>query len=466
MNSPRNWNVVLSTITERLSQGRIDVSKVVLPKDVCLADPSFDKPAAIDLLIGSGLYWKILCGAPKTHIEDQPALQNTKLGWIIGGEMLETEPNTSEPCLAITNDTLHQQLERFWTQEEISETEIYSEEEKECEKHFFDTFKRDSTGRFVIRMPIRARIQLGNSRELALKRLTSLERRFEKDKGLKTEYIKFMKDYLEQKHMSLVSNNWDRGVKYYVLPHQAVVRPESVTTRLRVVFDALARTMLGTSLNDKLMTGPNQQRNLINIILRFRAYEYIVTAYVAQMFRQILVDERDRSLQQILWRESPEETVKLFELNTVTYGTSSAPYLAMRCLRQLAEEGSDLPLAAKAIIDDCYMDNVLSGAKTIEETIKLQKQLSQLLKRGHFHLRKWRSNDPRILKHLVAQFKTDEALVIEQEGALKILGLLWNAKSDSLQYKVELEKIRSATKRVVLSKISQVLIRSDFWRLC
>jgi len=86
-------------------------------------------------------------------------------------------------------------------------------------------------------------------------------------------------------------------------------------------------------LNDKLMIGPNLQRNLIEMMLRFRIYEYVVTADVAQMFRQILVDERDRSLQQILWRESPEEEVKLFELNTVTYGTSSAPYLAIRCLR-------------------------------------------------------------------------------------------------------------------------------------
>jgi len=37
------------------------------------------------------------------------------------------------------------------------------------------------------------------------------------------------------------------------------------------------------------------------------------------MFRQILIDDRDRSLQQIVWRENPKETVKLFELNAVTW---------------------------------------------------------------------------------------------------------------------------------------------------
>lgn len=96
--------LVLPTITERLPQSKIDVSRIALPKDICLADPSFNEPAAIDLLIGSGLYWEILCRAPRNRVKSQPALQNTKLGWIIGGEMFETGPSSSEMCLTITND--------------------------------------------------------------------------------------------------------------------------------------------------------------------------------------------------------------------------------------------------------------------------------------------------------------------------------------------------------------------------
>lgn len=91
-----------------------------------------------------------------------------------------------------------------------------------------------------------------------------------KNPGMKKEYIKFMRDYLEQKHMSLVSSNRAQEFESYVLPHQAILRLESMTTKLRVVFDASAKTTLGISLNDILMTGPNLQRNLIDIILRFR----------------------------------------------------------------------------------------------------------------------------------------------------------------------------------------------------
>jgi len=110
--------------------------------------------------------------------------------------------------------------------------------------------------------------------------------------------------------------------------------------------------------------------------------------------------------------------------------------------------------AAEAIRNDCYMDDVLSGADTIAEA--MQKQLSLLLRQGQFCLRKWRSNDSRILEHLAAQCKTDEALVMDKDEALKTLGLLWNAKSDSLQYEVELEDTQLIKKRTVLSRVAQV----------
>uniref|UniRef100_A0A8D8AXM8 (northern house mosquito) hypothetical protein n=1 Tax=Culex pipiens TaxID=7175 RepID=A0A8D8AXM8_CULPI len=46
---------------------------------------------------------------------------------------------------------------------------------------------------------------------------------------------------------------------YYFLPHHAVVRPESSTTKLRVVFDASAKSSNGQSLNDQLLDPPDRQ---------------------------------------------------------------------------------------------------------------------------------------------------------------------------------------------------------------
>ncbi|XP_011876948.1 PREDICTED: uncharacterized protein LOC105567034, partial [Vollenhovia emeryi] len=163
--------LVLKAITEALPQRRINVRKLHIPKNVQLADPNIDEPSNIDLLIGGGLYWKILTGTTKNRLEGQPALQNTKLGWIIGGEVHGMLNNSSNISLAVTNDMLSKQVERFWTQESIPEDRKYTAEEEECERYFTDTVKRNPDGRFLVRLPMRSEVILGNSRAAALRRL-------------------------------------------------------------------------------------------------------------------------------------------------------------------------------------------------------------------------------------------------------------------------------------------------------
>lgn len=49
----------------------------------------------------------------------------------------------------------------------------------------------------------------------------------------------------------------------------------------------------------------------------------------------IKIHAEDQPYQCILWRKSPDEPIKTFQLCTVTYGVTSAPDLALRCLKQL-----------------------------------------------------------------------------------------------------------------------------------
>jgi len=53
--------LVLPTITERLPQIQIDKKTIVLPEDARIANPLFDEPEKIDVLIGAGLFWNLLC---------------------------------------------------------------------------------------------------------------------------------------------------------------------------------------------------------------------------------------------------------------------------------------------------------------------------------------------------------------------------------------------------------------------
>lgn len=84
------------------------------------------------------------------------------------------------------------------------------------------------------------------------------------------------------------------------------------------------------------------------------------------MYRQIWIDPRDRDYQRIVWFKPDLASRQDFQLLTVTYGTVSAPYLALQVIKQLIQdEGKDFPLASSILQDNIYVDDVLFGAETI-----------------------------------------------------------------------------------------------------
>lgn len=76
-----------------------------------------------------------------------------------------------------------------------------------------------------------------------------------------------------------------------------------------------------------------------------------------------MIDKEDRQWQNIVRRENEKSPIKIFQLNTITYGTSSALFLAIRMINQLAEDEKSLyPLASAIVARDFYVDDKLTGA--------------------------------------------------------------------------------------------------------
>ncbi|KYQ57720.1 hypothetical protein ALC60_03312 [Trachymyrmex zeteki] len=187
----------------------------------------------------------------------------------------------------------------------------------------------------------------------------------------------------------------------YYIPHHAVLKGSSLTIKLRVVFDASCKSNTGISLNECLSVGPTLQEDLFSILLRFRTFQYVITADIAQMYRQVLIDESQTSLQTIFWRADPTEEVAAFELKTVTYGTACASFLAVRAMQELASiYASIYPVGSITIVNDFYVDDLLSGADTEQEIRTLRNETIKILSSGGFHLRKWASNYPKLLQDI------------------------------------------------------------------
>jgi len=150
-------------------------------------------------------------------------------------------------------------------------------ENEACERMFKDTHK-DTHGRFIVHLPFNQDpAVLGDSHSMAVQRFLSVEKRLMKDPVLRTNYVDFMSEYHLLGHMSKVNNPGTHTEKYYYLPHHAIVKESSTTTKFRVVFDGSTKSTTRKSLNDILAPGPTTQPELFDILLRLRSHIVVIT---------------------------------------------------------------------------------------------------------------------------------------------------------------------------------------------
>ncbi|XP_011699392.1 PREDICTED: uncharacterized protein LOC105456786 [Wasmannia auropunctata] len=276
-----------------------------------------------------------------------------------------------------------------------------------------------------------------------------MERRFSRDPDFRNRYQQFMLEYRELGHMSVASplEAATPGRVSY-LPHHGVMRGEGSDAKIRVVVNGSSRVLSNTSLNAWLLAGPNLLPALV--LTRWRLHRYVLTTDIEKMYRQVLVHPDDRDLQRILWGG---DTVGEYRLNTVTYGLACASYLAIRALHQLAgDEGERFPLGARALQRDTYVDDVLSGASTLAEALRLQQQISRLCSAGGFPLRKWSANHDPVLQGIPLEHRSHRSAEVALPSVEQsVLGLRWDPGRDCFSLTVRRASAGAATKQSLLS---------------
>lgn len=428
-------------------------------RDLQLADPEFNKPGKIDLLLGAPVYGFLLLPGLKKGSPTVPVAQNTEFGWVLSGGTRTSIPrNLTTFHLKLE---LEDQLKKFFDQEELSKERLLTKEEIECEKFFERTVQRNDEGRYVVALPFKGDPEsLGSSKGQAFSRFLKLESKLGANKELKEEYTQILNEYESLEHTSVIGkfDKTSDATSYY-LPHHAVFKPDSTTTKTRIVFDASAKTTNGISLNDLLMTGPTLQQDLVSILLRWRLYCIVFAADIAKMYRQVMVRSQDRKFQRFIFRESKGKAILEYEHNMVTFGVTAATYLAVKSLQHLAkQEIENYPEASEIAVRDFYMDDGMSGADTVQKTIKICKDLKELLGKAKFPLRKFISNSAEVLESLPeCDRELKLPLEINIDNNIKTLGIRYDPATDSFRFKVNLkESTDPPTKRSLLSETSKL----------
>jgi len=145
-------------------------------------------------------------------------------------------------------------------------------------------------------------------------------------------------------------------------PPRSLFAASSITIKFRIVFDGSCKNWSLSkwyAINRPYSSGWSVFNT--NEILHVK---YVLTADIKQMYRQVLVNPDQISLQCILWRKSTDESIWIFEFFIVTCGTASAAFLAICSLRKLAEDNVlRYIIGSKAVLNDFYIDDLVTSTR-------------------------------------------------------------------------------------------------------
>ncbi len=251
------------------------------------------------------------------------------------------------------------------------------------------------------------------------------------------------------------------GREFYI-PHKGVFRDTAQSTKLRVVYDASARPSKDSlSLNDCLEVGPPLQNKLWSVLVRGRFHPVCLSGDLRKAFLQVRIRKSHRDVVRFHWlKDIKSDEVQTFRFTRALFGLTSSPFLLGGVIQQHLEIWhQQSPAAVDDISKSLYVDDLVSGATTIEKAATLKSGATEIFQDVTFELHKWQSN-AKELDTPSSPKPDDETYAKQQLGApaeekSKLLGLDWNKEDDTISITFPAEKAEM-TKRGILSKVARV----------
>ena len=229
----------------------------------------------------------------------------------------------------------------------------------------------NEAGRYVVGIPWRNGTPTANhSYETALKRLIHTEQRLRREESVGLAYSNVISQYIDKGYVRRVIGDSDSGSCWY-LPHFPMLRPDKSTTKVRIVFDAAAKSS-GQSLNDFILPGPKLQQDFVKVLVRFRREQIAIVCDISQMYLRVGLAPEDRRYHRFLWRDLDTGTSKppdIYEFCNVVFGVNASPFLAQYVVQQHARQHeAEYPLAAEVVLQSTYMDDSMTSAENVEQS--------------------------------------------------------------------------------------------------
>ncbi|XP_038066468.1 uncharacterized protein LOC119736528 [Patiria miniata] len=417
----------------------------------------------VAILIGQDAPQALVPLEVRRGAEGEPYAVRTCLGWTVNGPLA-----SGSPAAAVSNFVqggLEAQVERFWKLDtaDLSDDRTMSLDDKKAVKTWNDSVNLVD-GHYQLDIPFKSDTpDLPENRIVAERRLQSLAKRFTKDPGLHSRYCAEIQNLLSRGFAERVPEHElasSTGRTWY-LPHHCVLNPNK-PEKLRVVFDCAARCC-GTSLNDRVLQGPDMMNKLVGVLTRFREHKVGLMGDIEQMFHQVGVSKEHRDVLRFLWWPEGDATrpPEVFRMTVHLFGGVWSPSCAAFALRRTADDNEDMfsSDAVQAVKENFYVDDLLKSFKSEDDASFMVKQLTHLLAKGGFHLTKWICSSRKVMDSVPtaerAKTVTDLDLDHERLPVERALGVRWDTEGDQIGVKIKSRR-GCHTKRGLLSILSSV----------
>ncbi|XP_041432389.1 uncharacterized protein LOC121398035 [Xenopus laevis] len=320
---------------------------------------------------------------------------------------------------------------------------------------------KDKSKSWVAPLPFRPKRQrLPDNKELVYNRFISLKHKLQKTPEMKEHFFTFMERIFQNNHAEMAPALRDSEERWY-LPTFGVYHPKK-PGQIRVVFDSSARCK-GLSLNDVLLSGPDLNNRLLEVLLRFRKDSIAFMADIQQMFHCFLVKEEHRNYLRFFWyrNNDPNEDIVEYRMRVHIFGNSPSPAVAIYGLRLSAQEGeAKYGSDARSFVEkDFYVDDCLKSTPTNESAISLLKRTQEMLALSNLRLHKIASNSRELMEAFSNQDHASDLKDLDLDTdslpMQRSLGLLWDLKADTFTFQINKEE-KPFTRRGVLSTINSL----------
>ena len=410
------------------------------------------------------------------------------------------EQSCDNPCLKcatghVPYEGLEGEVKKFWDLESLGiKTPSIHEEFLEKLTHSGDHYQ--------VNLPWKAtHPPLPDNYELSQRRLSSLLSRLRKEPDILKEHDSVIRDQINRGIVEVVDREArPESNRIHYIPHHAVIRRDKSTTRLRVVYDASAKSD-GASLNECLHAGPPLAQNIFDIMLRFRGHRIALVGDIEKAFLMVHIAEEDKDVLRFLWiddidKAKPEVVVLRF--TCVVFGVSSSPFLLNATLKHhIGQYEQCDPNFTRKFLESIYVDDLTSGDSDVDGTFELYVKSKLRLKEAGFNLRKFDTNSEELREridknersasrseevqpngHQVSETPPADVHKVEEEDMTysrsilgtpvvedpceqRILGTLWNFHKDNLMF--DLTETASLARKVEPTKRNVISTESKFY---